>query len=211
MFDLPLSSVNDPPPPGQPTATNWCPISAAFSRCGTLWRIAPRQTLWSHKQTGGCPVLTCRWLGRGFLILLLFLPLILFRSCHPGAPRRTPTPFQFRAPHQGHFSPADGVPSLGLERPHAELRRAIRFTKKRGGFSPPRSPYCSYKLAYSAASAAACGLATATVSVASPTLKRAKRRTEMFSPSLPITVAISCVMVTDCSLMKGCSSRQTSS
>lgn len=30
----------------------------------------------------------------------------------------------------------------------------------------------------------------------SPTLKRAKRRTEMFSPSLPILVAISCAMLT---------------
>src|ERR1041384_3182482 len=36
-----------------------------------------------------------------------------------------------------------------------------------------------------------CGLLMATVSPTSPTLKRAKRRTEMFSPSLPILLAIS--------------------
>ena len=46
---------------------------------------------------------------------------------------------------------------------------------------------------------------------ASPTLKRAKRRTAMFSPSLPIFVAISCAIEMVWSLMKGCSSRQTSS
>src|SRR6185437_15017893 len=51
----------------------------------------------------------------------------------------------------------------------------------------------------------------ATVQLASPTLKRAKRRTMMFSPSLPTFCAINWLMVTVCYLMKGCSSRQTSS
>src|ERR1035437_2479183 len=45
----------------------------------------------------------------------------------------------------------------------------------------------------------------------SPTLKRANRRTERFSPSLPTTVAISWCTVMVWSLMKGCSYRQTSS
>ncbi len=51
----------------------------------------------------------------------------------------------------------------------------------------------------------------ATVQLASPTLKRAKRRTIRFSPSLPTFWAINCPIVTLCSLIKGCSSRQTSS
>ena len=55
------------------------------------------------------------------------------------------------------------------------------------------------------------GFEMATVSPASPTLKRAKRRTEMFSPSLPILVVISWEIVCVWSLMKGCSYKQTSS
>src|SRR6185312_9472123 len=39
--------------------------------------------------------------------------------------------------------------------------------------------------------ASCCGLLMAMVSPTSPTLKRAKRRTEMFSPSLPILLAMS--------------------
>src|ERR1700680_5035343 len=54
-------------------------------------------------------------------------------------------------------------------------------------------------------------LVKATAAVASPTLNRAKRRTAMFSPSLPTLAAMSCAMLTVWSLMNGCSSRQTSS
>ena len=54
------------------------------------------------------------------------------------------------------------------------------------------------------------GLDTAIVSPASPTLNRAKRLTEMFSPNLPILVAMSCEIEMVWSLMKGCSYRQTS-
>src|SRR5207302_5168442 len=39
----------------------------------------------------------------------------------------------------------------------------------------------------------------AIVQLCSPTLKRAKRRTEMFSPSLPILVAINCDTLMVCS------------
>lgn len=62
---------------------------------------------------------------------------------------------------------------------------------------------------YSVAPSAA--LVWATVQSAAPTLKRAKRRTVMFSPSLPTFCAINSLMLTAWSLMKGCSSRQTSS
>src|SRR5260370_375292 len=58
---------------------------------------------------------------------------------------------------------------------------------------------------------ASVGLVEAIVAPASPTLKRAKRRMAMFSPSLLILVAMSCAMETAWSLMKGCSIRQTSS
>src|SRR6266849_10556242 len=54
-------------------------------------------------------------------------------------------------------------------------------------------------------------LVKATVAVASPTLNRAKRRTAMFSPSLPTLAAMSCAMLMVWSFMKGCSSKQTSS
>src|SRR6185437_11402812 len=56
-----------------------------------------------------------------------------------------------------------------------------------------------------------CGLVMAMVSPTSPTLKRAKRRTEMFSPSLPILLAISWCTVIPGSFTNGWSSRQTSS
>jgi hypothetical protein len=58
---------------------------------------------------------------------------------------------------------------------------------------------------------ASAALLMAMVSATSPTLKRANRRTEMFSPSLPTTEAISWCTVMVWSLMKGCSYRQTSS
>src|SRR5450432_468320 len=48
------------------------------------------------------------------------------------------------------------------------------------------------------------GFEMAMVSPASPTLNRAKRLTEIFSPSFPILVVISCRMVWVWSLMKGC-------
>ena len=54
------------------------------------------------------------------------------------------------------------------------------------------------------------GFEIAIVSPASPTLNRAKRLTEMFSPSLPILVAMTCEIEMVWSLMKGCSYRQTS-
>src|SRR5436853_6990877 len=54
-------------------------------------------------------------------------------------------------------------------------------------------------------------LVCATVQPGSPTLKREKRRTEMFSCSLPTFCATSCEMLMAWSLMKGCSYRQTSS
>src|SRR3974390_1520871 len=47
---------------------------------------------------------------------------------------------------------------------------------------------------FAASSPSAFGAVNATVMFASPTLKRAKRRTVMFSPSLPIFAAISCEM-----------------
>jgi hypothetical protein len=49
----------------------------------------------------------------------------------------------------------------------------------------------------------ALGLIWATVQTGSPTLKRAKRRTLRFSPSLPIFCAIRSLMAKDWSLMKG--------
>src|SRR5579863_5899690 len=67
--------------------------------------------------------------------------------------------------------------------------------------APRRAPWN-----YSAFGSA--GLVTATVWPASPTLKRANRRTEIFSPSLPIFAAISCAIEMVWSLMKGCSSKQ---
>src|SRR5271165_3006455 len=81
--------------------------------------------------------------------------------------------------------------------------------KGKGGTSPPHIP----KLSVAEARYAPCSpaLLMAMVSPTSPTLKRAKRLTEMFSPSLPITVAMSCDTVMVWSLMKGCSYRQTSS
>jgi hypothetical protein len=71
---------------------------------------------------------------------------------------------------------------------------------KKGTFRCPsnHSAFCS-------------GFEIAMVSPASPTLNRAKRRTEMFSPSLPIFVVMSCEIEMVWSLMKGCSYRQTSS
>jgi len=51
----------------------------------------------------------------------------------------------------------------------------------------------------------------ATVHSGAPTLKRAKRRTEMFSPSFATFEAMSWAMVCDDSLMKGWSRRQNSS
>ena len=45
----------------------------------------------------------------------------------------------------------------------------------------------------------------------SPTSRRAKRRTTMFSPSLAILPVIRSLILTLSSLMKGCSSRQFSS
>jgi hypothetical protein len=62
---------------------------------------------------------------------------------------------------------------------------------------------------YSAAPSTA--LVCATVQSAAPTLKRAKRRTVRFSPSLPTFCAISSLMLMAWSLMNGCSRRQTSS
>ncbi len=64
---------------------------------------------------------------------------------------------------------------------------------------------------WSYSAAASTGLVVATVQSGAPTLKRAKRRTVMFSPSLPTFCAISSLMLTVWSLMKGCSTRQTSS
>jgi hypothetical protein len=61
---------------------------------------------------------------------------------------------------------------------------------------------------YSAASTA---FVCATVQSGAPTLKRAKRRTVIFSPSFPTFCAISSLMLTAWSLINGCSSRQTSS
>ncbi len=64
---------------------------------------------------------------------------------------------------------------------------------------------------YSAAGVSSTALVWATVQLGSPTLNLAKRRTVMFSPSLPTFWAMRSLMDWDCSLMKGCSSRQTSS
>ena len=52
-----------------------------------------------------------------------------------------------------------------------------------------RAAFKGIKFCYSAFWSCA-GLVMAIVSPTSPTLKRAKRRTEMFSPSLPILLAI---------------------
>jgi hypothetical protein len=59
--------------------------------------------------------------------------------------------------------------------------------------------------------AASTPLVWATVQSAAPTLKRANRRTVMFSPSLPTFCAMSSLIEMAWSLMKGCSSKQTSS
>src|SRR5664279_1583 len=75
--------------------------------------------------------------------------------------------------------------------------------------SRPAKYHASVPATYSAACSAA--LLVAMVSATSPTLKRANRRTERFSPSLPTTVAISWCTVMVWSLIKGCSYRQTSS
>ena len=68
-----------------------------------------------------------------------------------------------------------------------------------------------WNAAGSYSAAASTGLVVATVQSGAPTLKRAKRRTVMFSPSLPTFCPINSLMLTAWSLMKGCSSRQTSS
>ena len=59
----------------------------------------------------------------------------------------------------------------------------------------------SLQAGYSATTSTA--LVVATVQSGAPTLNRAKRRTVMFSPILATFCAISSLMVTDCSLMKG--------
>ena len=70
--------------------------------------------------------------------------------------------------------------------------------------------FCSIcEKGYSAAPSTA--LVCATVQSGAPTLKRAKRRTVRFSPSLPTFCAISSLMLIAWSLMNGCSRRQTSS
>src|SRR5580658_102332 len=92
-----------------------------------------------------------------------------------------------------------GLHGLASKYVHEQFFRV--YTQKKAPRRAPEnySAFCSV------------GLVTATVSPASPTLKRAKRRTLMFSPSLPIFAAMSCAIDTVWSLMKGCSSRQTSS
>ncbi len=77
--------------------------------------------------------------------------------------------------------------------------------------SPDRSPGSRNAEQTYAWDSSATIFAWATVNAGSPTLKRAKRRTEIFSPSLAILVAMICFTDWPCSLMKGCSSRQTSS
>ena len=70
--------------------------------------------------------------------------------------------------------------------------------------------FCSVReKGYSAAPSTA--LVCATVQSGAPTLKRAKRRTVRFSPSLPTFCAISSLMLIAWSLINGCSRRQTSS
>ena len=92
-----------------------------------------------------------------------------------------------------------GMTELFIFSWRAALGRVSAQTKK-GHLSVPfnYSAFCS-------------GFEMAMVSPASPTLNRAKRRTEMFSPSLPILLAINCAIDVVWSLMKGCSYRQTSS
>jgi len=84
------------------------------------------------------------------------------------------------------------------------------FTKVKGPEQMLRAFRFAYVQCSYSAAASAC-LVVATVHSGAPTLKRAKRRTVMFSPSLATFCAISSLMLTDWSLMKGCSSRQTSS
>jgi hypothetical protein len=64
---------------------------------------------------------------------------------------------------------------------------------------------------YSADAASSVCFVWATVQLGSPTLNLANLRTVMFSPSLATLLAIRSLMLCDCSLMKGCSRRQTSS
>src|SRR3954453_13658818 len=58
---------------------------------------------------------------------------------------------------------------------------------------------------------ASSGCSSVVEAVVSPTFIRTNRAIEMFSPSLPILVAINCATVIALFLMNGCSSRQTSS
>src|SRR3954454_16597733 len=106
---------------------------------------------------------------------------------------------------------ASGQPSAGLAeaRDKSDLGRippwagpnSVNRQNKSAGRERPalRSRFGTYCLA----SSVLAGFVWAIVQFCSPTLKRAKRRTEMFSPSLPILVAISCETEIVCSLMKG--------
>ena len=101
---------------------------------------------------------------------------------------------------------SDRSKAKGVEGPAFLLSDA---RKKAQGLHPGPSSISDCSRSYSAA--ASTGLVCATVHSGAPTLKRAKRRTVMFSPSLPTFIAISSLMLIAWSLMKGCSSRQTSS
>jgi hypothetical protein len=68
----------------------------------------------------------------------------------------------------------------------------IDWTNKNGCLG--RQPLCSVGEKIYLLSSPVLSLVCAIVQVVSPTLNLAKRRTEMFSPSLPIFVAINCDM-----------------
>jgi hypothetical protein len=105
------------------------------------------------------------------------------------------------------------VRSRVIYRSAAQYRGVPSRESSRKGRSPePRrlQAFCSScEKGYSAAPSTA--LVCATVQSGAPTLKRAKRRTVRFSPSLPTFCAISSLMLMAWSLMNGCSRRQTSS
>src|SRR5437899_804975 len=84
------------------------------------------------------------------------------------------------------------------------ILRAKRPKAKSLGYLEAKGSIRLYRFFYQAeASSEPVALVCATVQSGAPTLKRAKRRTEMFSPSFATLLAMSWPMVCDASLMKG--------
>jgi len=163
-----------------------------------LQRIAARSTTNALDGYG----LRCRVPARpasyaSYLVLVHRLPPLLHASFRP---RLATKPLRFAI-----TSPPSGCE--GDLHPKA-VKQCSAHTRKAPGIAP-EALNTRIDKPYSAAPSTS--LVVATVQFGSPTLKRAKRRTVMFSPSLPTFCAISSLIEIDCSLMKGCSNRQTSS